>query len=71
MVRVTISGDESVLAGLDLSFAQHVRRPTVGMRIVILKDRAEVEDLGARLAKGFTYQVDEPDLEAVLSEWML
>ena len=71
MVRVTISGDESVLAGLDLAFARCVRRPTAGMRTVILGDGVEVEDLRVRLARGVTYEVDEPDLEAVLSEWML
>lgn len=70
LARVTVRGSEVLLGGLDLSFARHVRKPVDGARAVILDDALEIERLRALLPNGLTCQVEDPDLEAVLSEWM-
>ena len=70
LVRVIVHGSESLLGGLDLSFARYVRKPAEGTRAVVLDGGAQIERLRAMLPSGLTCQLEEPDLEAVMSEWM-
>jgi ABC-type multidrug transport system ATPase subunit len=72
LVRVSVLGGESLLAALDLAFARHVRKPADGARIVILDSGSDLERLRAMASGGgLSCQVEDPDLEAVMSEWML
>jgi ABC-2 type transport system ATP-binding protein len=69
LARVTLEGDEAVLAAEKFAGARAVRRPAAGQRILVVDGDAAPGYRDA-LASRFRVQVDEPGLEAILTEWM-
>ena len=67
--RVRLQGDEETLEALELPPVTLVRRPHVGARVVVATP-SQTESLRAALPPGVQMAVDEPDVEALASEWM-
>ena len=69
LVRVTLEGDERVLAEMPVAGAFLLRKATDGRRVAIV-EHTGVEGLAGTLPSTIRMTADEPDVETLTSEWM-
>ena len=69
LVRVTLEGDESLLAEMSVAGASLIRKVADGRRVAVV-ERTGVEQLAATLPSSIHMTTDEPDIETLTSEWM-
>jgi len=69
LVRIIVTGDEALLAKMDISDYLRVRKPLDGERVLVAPRNQVAESL-TRFSSDLKVVVEEQDLETVLSEWM-
>jgi hypothetical protein len=69
LVRVVVTGDESILASTAFTSSGHVRSNQPGERTLVVSQDS-LSAIERELPAGLAIRHSPGDLEAVLSEWM-